>query len=353
MHIRPTDVYDGEIIDIRQPIYSPYVLAKSAGLSLDTENDPLVYGPILRDNFRQFVDGFEQNGVDIRPTLAASFLVNLLTEDNLPYYAEKNLTMASESEPLTKWAKEWIAEEDSHGTLMRDYALLTGIIGPKDNTLIRHNTYHQGRTKQLRTGTDISPGDNLEAFHYLTLQELLTVRAHDMLSWMLDQSGVKVFKPMIGDENNHYQFYRKLSRATLDNSEFTDTSLMAMNKVYSQFEMPGSGGIPRFRTLASRIAVSGIFDIITIAESKKAIINRLDIGNIHPKTDFGKRAQTELLTQVSDETISQQRLFMEDLKDQVLEKTNEGTLKTFILGRTVEFEYSKTTPPRKLALIVV
>lgn len=338
----------------RMPLYPPYILSDAAGLGEHDRDDLLAYGPILRDNLDEFLSSFESKGVDIRPTLAATFLINLLTEDNLPYYAERNLSMASENEAMIRWVNEWIAEEDSHGTLMRDYALLTGIIGPDENRLITHDSYHLGRTKQLRTGTEIDPSNHFEAFHYLPLQELLTAKAHKMLSWMLDESGIKVISPIVGDEQGHYRFYRRGSEAIMQVDEFVDDSLIAMEKIYREFQMPGRRGIPRFRSMSIVVALSGIFDQLTIAESKKEIANKIGIDKLKPSTDEGKIAQEKIQMQISDEEVDSQRDYMDKLRDSEYEKTiNSGDrLKKLIIGRTVDFEYTETIPKRRTSLKV-
>ena len=246
--------------------------------------DPLEYNQILRKGFNDHIKGYDERGIDIRPVLAASFLINLLTEDNLPHYSEKNLNIAGDVESLILWVKEWIAEEASHSLLMRDYALATGIIGPADSKFITHSTYQAGRNKQLRTGTEISPANHEEAFHYLALQELLTRDAHTVLSWLLDSMGIKVMAPIRGDENNHYRFYFKLSGGTLDLEDFLDGSLIAMYRQHKDFDMPGKRGIPRFRSLSYLINQSGVFDDGTVIRAKRTIVEKHNIAYLKPKT---------------------------------------------------------------------
>lgn len=314
--------------------FSPVTqLANVAG----TSTDPLEYGPILRQDYESTIIDFgETYGVDIRPILASSFLVNLLTEDNLPHYTSRIHGKVSGSEALMLFANEWTAEEDTHGVIMRDYALLTGLIGDRETSLISNASYDIGRTSQLRNGTEIDPSSLQVAFAYLSLQEHLTKEAHKKLGWILPKMGQRVMNPIVGDEQNHYEFYRKLSEASLEIDP--DGTLVAMNDIYSNFSMPGALGIPDFINHSMAIGSSGIFDLETIAQSQQNIANKLSISLVKPVTDEGKRAKEQLLINTSDEAVAQQKHIMERFRDAITITQPDG-LAPFILGRTIDFDY--------------
>ena len=322
----------------REPLYPPTVLARAAGgdgVAAEPARDPLVYGPILRDSLQAHIASFSNDfGVDVRPVLAASFLVNLLTEDNLPYYTHKNLGVARSNEVLQTWVREWTAEEDAHGVLMRDYALLSGLIG--DAGVIDHATYHAGRAQQLRSGTEIDPPTNFDALAYLTLQEHLTKEAHNALGWLLDRRGRSVLRPIGGDEHNHFEFYLALSRAAL--AVDPDVTIIAMRDVYRSFDMPGKVGIPGFTDLATTIGLSGVFDLATIARSMQRIAVKLDIPDVRPTTDWGQRAQTELVELTDDSGVERRQRLMESLRAGVSTAPGDDGLRTFVLGATIDFQ---------------
>lgn len=318
----------------RQPIDPLEVLAR---VSATNSSDVLEFGPILRERFQDHTTNFAQEyGVDIKAITNASFLVNLLTEDNLPHYTATLYGLASDSEAWKVWNDEWTAEEDSHGVLMRDLALSTGIIGTDD--MINSVDYQVARTSQLRNGTEIAPTSTHHAFSYLALQELLTKEAHNNLSWLLDSTSRKALRPVSGDEHNHYEFYRKLSQASLEVEP--DETLIAMANVHSNFDMPGQIGIPGYKHLAKTIAISGIFDLTTIVKSERQIVDKLEVGNAEPQSDAGKQAQIDVLQQSSDEAIAASVIFMEDLRDMEMNKHKKGELLPFILGRTIDFSYA-------------
>lgn len=337
-HIEPSleQAYDEHMASVagKRPLQPSDILARSA--QSDTR-DPLDYGPLFRDNHVGHLADMEQTlGVDPREVLAASFLINLLTEDNLPHYTGRLQKVGGASSALTIFTSEWTAEEDAHGVLMRDYATLAGIIGTIDAAVITPNDYEQGRISQLQTGTEINPENLQQAFAYLTLQEHLTKEAHNKLSWLLPSMGRKVMRPISGDEQNHYEFYKKALTASLDTDP--DGTLIAMNTVFGEFAMPGRLGIPNFDNHALTIGTSGIFDLESIARSKRTIIDKLNIADVEPQTDEAKAAQDQLLRSSSDKAIAAQKRIMESLRDNQL-KAHDGPLRPFILGRTVEFKY--------------
>lgn len=323
-----------------RPFDTVAIMARATG----TEPDPLAYGAAARESFQEHIAQFgETHGVDIRPVLAASFLVNLLTEDNLPHYTSRIHSKVGASPALMAFANEWTAEEDSHGEIMRDYALLTGLIGRDDMAIINGTVYHRGRVSQLRSGTEIDPPNMFDAFSYLSLQEYLTKEAHISLRWLLDDVGIQVMSPISGDEQNHYEFYVKALEAAM--SADPDATLVNMYSVFSGFEMPGKKGIPRFAKHALSIGLAGIFDLETIAQSKRVITDRVKLADTTPTTDEGKQAQEELLDMTTDEAITEQRAFMETLRDSQPTTTRTG-LSPFILGRTIDYKMSGTVIPR-------
>lgn len=337
--IEPTieQAFDGHMITANKngrPFYPPTVLARVA----ETDRDPYQYGQVLKDSYDEHIESFADTyGVDVRTVLAASFLVNLLTEDNLPAYTSRIQALSAASPALIEFSKEWTAEEDAHGVLMRDYALLTGMIG--DDGIISHEDYEAGRISQLREGTEINPPSLFHGFAYLTLQEHLTKEAHNKLGWLLDKKGKAVMSPIAGDEQNHYEFYRRLNKATLDHKP--DETLKAMRDVYQGFDMPGRLGIPNFDTHAATISLAGIFDLETITKSQQTIVKKIDIEAAEPVTDEGKEAQEQIIDITSDRSVMASRQVMERLRSGMSDTTNDG-LAPFVLGKTIDFSTIET-----------
>jgi hypothetical protein len=182
----------------------------------------------------------------------------------------------------------------------------------------------------------VDPPSTAHAVAYLTLQEHLTKEAHNSLGWLLDRAGRAVLRPVAGDEQNHYEFYLRLSAAAL--AVDPDAALVGMRDVYTTFEMPGRLGIPGFGDLATVIGVSGVFDLATIAGSMRTIVGKLGIEHAEPATDAGRRAQSEVLALTSDRGVRRRHALMERVRAQVPTEPDSDGLRPFVLGMTIDHE---------------
>jgi len=326
-----TEIGTGVDMRIRDPIDPLELLGRASSTN---DNDPHVHGPVLRESYTEFASDFaEMTNVDLRPTTAASYLVNTLTEDNLPYYTWLNMNLSTFSPALRDFARTWVAEEHPHGVSMRDLALHTTLIAPGGT--IEPRVYHEGLVQQLKTGTEIAPPTIYNALAYLSLQEYLTQEAHTEVGWLVDPMSRIVLRTIAGDEVRHYNFYRKLSQAALEVEP--DQTMVGMAEEYKRFQMPGRIGIPEFDINSLTIAVSGIFDLATIVRSQRHVADKLGIANVQATTDQGKKAQQFILKWTSDRRIEREVAKMESLRDMAMENVEPGELLPFILGRTIEF----------------
>jgi len=295
--------------------------------------DPLLYGPILRNSYTARMEWFEEQGVDARGLLASAFLVNLLTEDNLPHYSIVNYRAAQTSEPLLAWLHQWITEEDAHGEMMRDYGLLTGMIGNE----IPHESYYQGRVSQLTNGIDIVIQSPAQGFAYLTLQEKVTGISHKRTGLVLDELGRRMLQSVSGDEERHHRFYSAQTNALLDSDP--DTTVIGIRDQFTEFHMPGVLGIPGFDAMARTIALAGIFDREIEADAKHKLITReWKIDKHSFSSDEAKQAQEELLTAYDPNGEEQKKRAsqMARLRERFINRgTTEDGLRPFVLGYTV------------------
>ena len=180
----------------------------------------------------------------------SALFVNLLTEDNLPYYFRTIERMFGADEVWGVWARRWTAEEMRHSIVIRDYLTVTRSLDPM--------ALERGRMRQVSGGEVPEPDTAVEGFVYVALQELATRISHRNTGKLLDdKAGYDVMGRVASDENLHYLFYRDLVTAALD----IDPSGMvcAMERQVREFEMPGTG-IPDFAAHAMAIARAGIYD---------------------------------------------------------------------------------------------
>ncbi|MGE3619060.1 MAG: acyl-ACP desaturase [Acidimicrobiia bacterium] len=188
--------------------------------------------------------------VELPPAVRSSLFVNLLTEDNLPYYFRTIEAMFGRDSAWGEWSRRWTAEEGRHSIVLRDYLTVTRAIDPV--------ALERARMAQVSTGQVPEPDDPREGFVYVALQELATRIAHHNTGKLLDdRAGYEVMKKVASDENRHHLFYRDLVTAAIE----LDPSgvVRAIEGQVRNFEMPGTG-IVDFGAHAKAIARAGIYD---------------------------------------------------------------------------------------------
>jgi acyl-[acyl-carrier-protein] desaturase len=201
---------------------------------------------------RDFEDGYEWSPEDVTlsPEVRSALFVNLLTEDNLPYYFRTIEAMFGRDSAWGVWARRWTAEEGRHSIVIRDYLTVTRAIDPVH--------LERARMAQVECGEVPEPESVHDGFAYVALQELATRIAHHNTGKLLeDKAGYEVMKKVASDENRHHLFYRDLVSAALE----VDPSGMvcALERQVRTFEMPGTG-ILDFEAHAKAIAKAGIYD---------------------------------------------------------------------------------------------
>ena len=184
------------------------------------------------------------------PGVRSALLVNLLTEDNLPYYFRDVERMFAGSDPWNFWNRRWTAEEGRHSIVIRDYITVTRMLCPME--------LERARMAQVQSGAVPTPPTVFRGFAYLALQELATRIAHRNTGKLLDDAaGYEVMKRVAVDENHHYLFYRDTASAALELCP--SEMVIAIDAEVREFEMPGTG-IKDFSEHARAIARAGIYD---------------------------------------------------------------------------------------------
>lgn len=195
---------------------------------------------------------FGAGGTEIDEAVRAALFVNLLTEDNLPYYFRDIDRAFGSDSAFGEWSRNWTAEEGRHSIVMRDYFTVTRAVDPV--------ALERARMVQVRGGQVPTPGDVYEAMIYVSLQELATRISHrNTGKLMTDPIGTAIMSRVGNDENLHYLFYRDLTAAALELDP--STMVMAMERAVRTFAMPGLG-IPDFDRLSREIARAGIYDLL-------------------------------------------------------------------------------------------
>ncbi|MEM7142471.1 MAG: acyl-ACP desaturase [Actinomycetota bacterium] len=194
---------------------------------------------------------WDPNDSEIPAAVRSALFVNVLTEDNLPYYFRDIERMFGRDGAWGEWVRRWTAEEGRHGMVINTYLQATRAIDPVE--------LERARMIQVQTGAVPEPPTMAEGLAYVSLQELATRISHFNTGSMLEDAvGKKIMRRVASDENHHFLFYRDALTAVIE----TDPSaaVIAMEKQTTDFAMPGVG-IPGFTQHAKAIADAGIYDL--------------------------------------------------------------------------------------------
>ena len=231
----------------------------------------------------------------------SSIYVNLLTEDNLPYYTHSLLAHAPKGHPILDWNHQWTMEENRHSMVMRDWVHISRCIDP---TMLE-----EGRRIQMSKGQVPEPESFADLICYVSFQERATQIAHRNTGAHLpkdDKTGRNVLALVAGDETKHYMFYRDLALAAfaIDPSSM----MIAAAKQVGTFAMPGTG-IPSFTRHAVRIAREGIYGLSQfLRDVLEPVLTVWDVNHLANLSAEAERARTELAGVVEKITASVDRV---------------------------------------------
>lgn len=183
-------------------------------------------------------------------TVRSALFLNLLTEDNLPYYTMEVAGFSHDDHPLMEWTRRWTAEEGRHAIVIRAYAEARRLLDPW--------ALERARMVQVSGGAVPHPGNIIDGLVYTSLQEQATQIAHRNTGRHLDELGRKVMGMVAGDETRHYRFYHDLATVAFEVSP--SVMVLAAARQIKGFAMPGTG-IPDFKQHERRIAEADIYDL--------------------------------------------------------------------------------------------
>ncbi|MEU8356406.1 acyl-ACP desaturase [Nonomuraea sp. NPDC048882] len=180
-----------------------------------------------------------------------SLIVNLLTEDNLPSYHHEIATTFGRDGAWGTWVHRWTAEEDRHGTAIRDYLTVTRAVDPV--------ALERARMAHMESGFVTEYNTMLQQLAYVSFQELATRIAHRNTGRASGDEGCeRLLARIAADENLHMLFYRNLLKAAFELDP--NQTMRAVTDVVTTFQMPGQG-MDGFARKALIIANEGIYDL--------------------------------------------------------------------------------------------
>jgi acyl-[acyl-carrier-protein] desaturase len=230
---------------------------------------------------------WDESRVPMPAGVRSALFVNLLTEDNLPYYFRTIEGQFGRDEVWGEWARRWTAEEGRHAIVIRDYLTVTESVDPFE--------LERARMLQVSDGTTPDPDSVADTLVYVALQELATRIAHRNTGTRLeDPAGYEVMARVAADENLHHLFYRDAVSAALEVDP--STIVVAIQRQVRGFQMPGVG-ITDFQAHAHAIARAGIYDLPTHHEQilVPVVLRHWRIEELTNLSDEAERARDDVL----------------------------------------------------------
>lgn len=216
-----------------------------------------VYDPLVRHLPPNHPDyqPHDPDRVGLSEGVRSALFVNLLTEDNLPYYFRTISSTLGEESAWGAWGKRWTSEEALHSIAIRGVILARG--------LLDHRVVEDGRKEQMASGITPQTGTPAGTLVYTDLQELATQVSHRNTGSAAGRENPeltdvnKILALVAGDETRHNRFYHRL---TMKGFEVDPSSFMiAAYQQIRHFAMPGTG-IKDFEAHSRNIANANIFN---------------------------------------------------------------------------------------------
>jgi acyl-[acyl-carrier-protein] desaturase len=264
-------------------------VAKGLDRHVATTNEWFPHDFVPYEEGRNFVKEPWQPSDSRLPDLAQTALeVNLLTEDNLPYYHLALWRTFGDGEAWGEWVRRWTAEEGRHAIVIRDYLTVTRGVDPE--------MLERGRMDHVLRGWSPSFVEQgpLDGVVFTTIQELATRISHRNTGALTDdESAVKLCSRVATDENLHYVFYRDLASNAIELDP--SAMVMAMHRQILDFAMPGVG-IPGFRDKAKIMARAGVYNLrIHLDQVLKPILDKhWKLASIRGLSDQAERGREEI-----------------------------------------------------------
>lgn len=219
---------------------------------LERRSDWYFHDIIPWERGRSFRDEpWDPSQATISENARTSLILNLLTEDNLPYYhslIERNMPQTS---AFARWNRLWTAEEGQHAIAIRSYLLTSRNADPDQLENDRKSTMVNGYQPRYEDPTEI--------FAYTATQELATRVSHRNAGKITDDpSAYELMRNIAADENHHFIFYKEIMRSMLEQAPHL--VLDGIHSVFSNFQMPGVA-MPNFLRRSIEVAKAGVYNL--------------------------------------------------------------------------------------------
>ncbi len=194
---------------------------------------------------------WDESQATINERARTSLVLNLLTEDNLPYYHSTLERYLPENSVWREWNGLWTAEEGQHAIAIRSFLLTTRNCDPVE--------LEDDRLATMQAGYFPDWDHPAELFAYTSAQELATRVSHRNTGKITeDETAFELMRNIAADENHHFMFYKGVMMAMLE--AHPAVALEGIYRTLKNFQMPGVG-IPGFLRRSIDIAKAGVYNL--------------------------------------------------------------------------------------------
>lgn len=215
----------------------------------------------------------------IPPDITAMLVLNLLTEDGLPYFTSLLTEHLGESSALRDWTRRWTAEEDRHGTAIKRY--LHAVLKKEQVVAIE-----QLQFAYLRAGFNPDwSRDPLKLLAYVVLQEYATQVSHHRIAERARHHATvlpSLLWQIGAEERQHHLVYLDFFKLALQHEP--NACLEALLFVIKSFAMPGEeiSEFSEFSRLQARADVFGPRQFAKIVSSVTETLSLATLTGLSP-----------------------------------------------------------------------
>ena len=230
---------------------------------------------------------WEESQATINERARTSLVLNLLTEDNLPYYHVTLDRYMPEGSIWREWNGLWTAEEGQHSIAIRSYLLTSRNCDPVE--------LEDDRMATMQAGWEPKWNKPAELFAYTTAQELATRVSHRNAGKITeDEDAFELMRNIAADENHHFVFYRGVMTEMMKLKP--TTALEGLWNVLDNFDMPGVG-IPGFLRRSIEVARAGVYHLrIHHDNVVQPLLSYWSIGDLTGLDTKGQELQDKIMS---------------------------------------------------------
>jgi acyl-[acyl-carrier-protein] desaturase len=223
------------------------------------------------------------------PELTAMLILNLLTEDGLPYFFGLLVHHLGTENAIWDWSRMWTAEEDRHGRAIQKY--LDRVLTRKEAIAVEHMQYaylKQGFWPEWER-------DPIKLLAYVVLQEQATKVSYLGIAKAANDHdpALKVLmRKIAAEESKHHMAYFGMFEAAFEQDP--SHALAALQWIIKKFSMPGKS-IPGFATLSEVHARCDVFGLTQFADLVTEIVDKLELGKTDGLTIEGEQARDSVM----------------------------------------------------------